>query len=131
MNGSGGASAAFTRNFGQEVDRPPLIVFATGFAARLEQVDPPRLWQDAGALTRTLLGLEGLFGLDAVVVEVPPDVLAERRLATVADGVARLRALLDERAALVLALPGPITGATSVGRGRAAADARGVRCRDP
>ena len=50
-------------------DRPPLIAFATAFAARLEQVEPLQMWDDAGILTRTLMGLDALFGLDAIVVE--------------------------------------------------------------
>jgi hypothetical protein len=103
----------------RDTDRPPLIAFATDLAARLEQVDPSALWQDAGVLTRTLMGLEGLFGLDAIVVDVPVAALADGRLATVADGLARLRTLLDERAALVLALPGPFTCAAAAGRDRA------------
>ena len=56
---------------GRGADRPPLIAFATAFAARLEQVEPLQMWDDAGILTRTLMGLDALFGLDAVVVNVP------------------------------------------------------------
>jgi hypothetical protein len=103
---------------GRDADRPPLIAFATDFAARLEQVEARELWQDVGVLTRTLMSLEGLFGLDAIVVDVPVAALADGRLATVADGVARLRMLLDDRAALVLALPGPLTCAADAGRDR-------------
>ncbi len=94
---------------GGGADRPPLIAFATRFAARLEQVDPDSLWRDPGVLTRALLGLEALFGLDAIVVDVPPVALRVDALAPVADGVARLRALLGDRTALVLAVPGPLT----------------------
>ena len=100
-------------------DRPPLIAFATAFAARLEQVEPLQMWDDAGILTRTLMGLDALFGLDAIVVNVPVAALAPDRLGTVADGLGRLRALLDDQAALVLALPGPLTLAAAAGRDRA------------
>ncbi len=104
---------------GRDADRPPLIAFATDFAARLEQVEPLQMWQDAGVLTRTLVGLQALFGLDAIVVDVPVAALVEDRLERVADGLARLRTLLAQRAALVLALPGPLTRAAAAGRDRA------------
>ncbi len=94
---------------GRGADRPPLIAFATAFAARLDQVDPDALWQDPGALTRALMSLDALFGLDAIVVDVPRAALRSDALSGIADGVARLRALLGDRAALVLALPGPLT----------------------
>ncbi len=60
-------------------DRPPLIIFATAFAARLEQVEPELLWEDANLLTRTLLRLHSLFGVDALVIEPPPAALGSRR----------------------------------------------------
>ena len=94
---------------GRGADRPPLVAFATAFAARLDQVDADALWQDPGALTRALMSLDALFGLDAIVVDVPRAALRSDALSGIADGVARLRALLGDRAALVLALPGPLT----------------------
>ena len=104
---------------GRDADRPPLIVFATEFAARLEQVQARELWDDAGLLTRTLMGLQALFGLEAVVVDVPLVALHPDRVPTVADGVARIRALVGDRAALVLAVPGPLSAAAATGRDRA------------
>src|ERR1700722_14937943 len=87
---------------GRGADGAPLIAFATEFAAHLEQVEAQEMWQDAGVLTRTLMGLEALFGLDAIVVDVPLASLAHDRLRPVADGLARLRTLLADRVALVL-----------------------------
>lgn len=104
---------------GRDADRPPLIAFATEFAARLEQVQARELWDDAGLLTRTLMGLQALFGLEAVVVDVPLAALHPDRVPTVADGVARIRALVGDRAALVLAVPGPLSAAAATGRDRA------------
>ena len=103
---------------GRGADGAPLIAFATEFAAHLEQVEAQEMWQDAGVLTRTLMGLEALFGLDAIVVDVPVASLAQGRLRPVADGLARLRTLLADRVALVLALPGPLTCAAAAGRDR-------------
>ena len=71
---------------GRGADRPPLIAFATDFAARLEQVEPLQLWDDAGILTRTLMGLDALFGLDAIVVERSP---SARSLLAASDGCRR------------------------------------------
>jgi hypothetical protein len=93
---------------GREGDRPPFVAFATELAARLEQVDPERLIEEPNALTRALLGLQELFRLEAIVLEVPADTLP-RAGGAVAEGLKRLRALLGERAAVVLALPGPRT----------------------
>lgn len=101
---------------GRAADRAPLIAFATEFAAHLEQVDQRGMWEDPGVLTRTLMALEALFGLDAIVVDVPVAALARDRLPPVADSLARLRTLLADRAALVLALPGPMTCAAVAGR---------------
>lgn len=101
---------------GRGSDRPPLIAFANDFAARLEQVEPAQMWRDAGVLTRALTGLEALFGLDAVTVEVPAAGLVPDRLGVLADGLARVRTLLGNRAAVVLALPGPLTCAVDAGR---------------
>lgn len=103
---------------GRGADRAPLVAFVTEFAAHLEQLEPHEMWQDAGLLTRTLMGLEALFGLDAIVVDVPVAALARGHLPPVADGLARLRTLLADRAALVLALPGPLTCAAAAGRDR-------------
>jgi hypothetical protein len=104
---------------GRDADRPPLIAFATDLAARLEQIQARELWDDAGLLTRTLMGLQGLFGLEAIVVDVPLAALGSDRVAAVADGVARIRALVGDGAALVLAVPGPLTAAAAAGRDRA------------
>lgn len=90
-------------------DRPPLILFATAFAARLEQVEPTGLWRDANQLARTLLSLHSLFGVDAIVVDPPPEVVRGDLLATAADAIGRLRTVAGDSAALVIALPGPLT----------------------
>lgn len=115
---------------GRPADRPPLVPFATEFGARLEQIARERLRQDPNTLTRALLAAQELFGLDAVVLEVPPEPVADairtddppgERLAVEHDTIERLRILLGERAGLVLALPGPNTLAGLLGR-RATAD---------
>jgi hypothetical protein len=92
-----------------EADRPPLIIFATEFAARLEQVEPGLLWEDANLLTRTLLRLHSLFGVDAIVVEPPPEVVDDDRRTIVSDAIGRLRTIGGDSVALVIALPGPLT----------------------
>jgi hypothetical protein len=90
-------------------DRPPLIVFATEFAARLEQIEPGSLWEDANLLTRALLRLHSLFGVDAIVVEPPAAAMDRDPRATVSDAIGRLRTIAGDSVALVLALPGPLT----------------------
>jgi hypothetical protein len=72
----------------------------TDFAARLEQVSREDMLADPQVLTRTLVGAQSLFGLDAVVVPV-------ERVEVAAEAVRRLRALLGDRAALVALLPDP------------------------
>ena len=98
-------------------DRPPLIIFATEFAARLEQVEPRSLWEDANLLTRTLLRLHSLFGVDAIVIEPPPATLEGDRRATVSDAIGRLRTIVGDSVALVIALPGPLARARAAGAG--------------
>ncbi len=90
-------------------DRPPLIIFATAFAARLEQVEPELLWEDANLLTRALLRLHSLFAVDALVIEPPPAVLEADGRAIVSDAIERLRTTVGDGVALVIALPGPLT----------------------
>jgi hypothetical protein len=74
----------------------------TDFAVRLEQVTREEMLADPQVLTRTLVGAQSLFGLDAVVVPVEP-----ARADVAAEAVRRLRTLLGERAALVALLPAP------------------------
>jgi hypothetical protein len=122
MDGRERVRRQFTRG---GADRPPLIVFATEFAARLEQVDPDALWQDANLLTRTLLGLHSLFGLDALVIDVPPAALQRDSLEIVDDAIGRLH-VTAQGVALVLALPGPLTrGGGHVEPGNAALEELG------
>lgn len=96
-------------------DRPPLIIFATEFAARLEQSEPESLWEDAHLLTRTLLRLHSLFGVDALVIEPPPAALGNDGRAIVSDAIGRLRTTAGDGVALVIALPGPLTLAAAPG----------------
>jgi hypothetical protein len=100
---------------GGGADGPPLIIFATEFAARLEQVEPRSLWDDAHLLTSTLLRLHSLFGVDAIVIEPPPAAVQGDRRTTVSDAIGRLRTIAGDSVALVLALPGPVTLATAAG----------------
>jgi hypothetical protein len=101
-------------------DRPPLIIFATAFAARLEQIEPALLWEDANVLTRTLLRLHSLFGVDALVIEPPPAALGADERAIVSDAIGRLRTTAGDGVALVIALPGPLTLAAAPGADPAA-----------
>lgn len=96
-------------------DRPPLIIFATEFAARLEQTEPELLWEDANLLTRTLLRLHSLFGVDALVIEPPPAALGGDGRGIVSDAIGRLRTTAGDGVALVIALPGPLTLASAPG----------------
>lgn len=89
-------------------DRPPLILFATDFAARLEQVERSALWADVNLLTRALIGLQSLFGLDAIVLDLPPAALQGDQLPAASDAIGRLHTIVDDKAALVIALPGPL-----------------------
>jgi hypothetical protein len=96
---------------GGGADRPPLIIFATEFAARLEQVEPRLLWEDPNLLTRTLLRLHSLFGVDAFVLEPPSAAVWGDRRGTVSDAIGRLRAIAGDSVAIVITLPGPLTRA--------------------
>jgi hypothetical protein len=107
-------------------DRPPLIPFATEFTARLAQVEPDELFSDPHLLTQAYLESRAVCRFECVVLTVPADALArvtlgipvatEPRLSVVQEGVRRLRTLLGEGAGLAVALPGPGTLATSLGR---------------
>lgn len=100
---------------GGGADRPPLIIFATEFAARLEQAEPELLWKDANLLTRTLLRLHSLFGVDALVIEPPRAALGNDGQVIVSDAIGRLRTTAGDGVALVIALPGPLTLAAAPG----------------
>ena len=93
---------------GRGADRAPFVPFATDFAVRLEQVTREELLADPQTLTRTLLGFQALFGLEAVVVPVEREAVA-----VAAEAIARLRTLLGDRAAIVALLPGPELGSAN------------------
>lgn len=87
---------------GRRADRAPFLPLLTNFAARLEQVSREEMLTDPQVLTRTLIGAQALFELDAVTLPVE-----RAQLAAAAEAVQRLRVLVGERAALVVLLPAP------------------------
>lgn len=87
---------------GRPADRAPFLPLLTDFAARLEQVSREEMVTEPQALTRTLVGAQALFDLDAVSLPVE-----RAHLAAAAEAIQRLRTLLGERAALVALLPAP------------------------
>lgn len=86
---------------GRSAGRPPFLPFATDFAARLEQVTRTEMLADPNVLTRALLGLQWLFGLDALVLLVEVD-----SAPVWAEAIHRLRILVGDRAALAVVLDG-------------------------
>jgi len=105
-------------------DRPPFLVMATEYTARLAQCDPAELLADPGLFVRSYTESVAVLGLEAVLIEVP----AARALPVVAGGdpeacgfavlrenLHRLRATLRDQIAIVALLPGPLTLAASLG----------------
>jgi hypothetical protein len=112
-------------------DRPPFLVMATEYTARLAQRDPAELLADPGLFVRSYTESVAVLGLDAVLIEVPPalasglievppalasagDPAASGR-AALRENLHRLRATLRDQIAIVALLPGPLTLAASLG----------------
>ena len=111
-------------------DRPPFLVMATQYTARLAQCDPAELLADAGLFVRSYTESVAVLGLDAILIEVPPalasglievppalasgDPGASGR-AVLRENLHRLRATLRDQIAIVTLLPGPLTLAASLG----------------
>jgi hypothetical protein len=112
-------------------DRPPFLVMATQYTARLAQCDPAELLADPGLFVRSYTESVAVLGLDAILIEVPPALASglievPPALASVGDPAAsgravlrenlhRLRATLRDQIAIVTLLPGPLTLAASLG----------------
>jgi hypothetical protein len=112
-------------------DRPPFLVMATEYTARLAQRDPAELLADPGLFVRSYTESVAVLGLEAVLIEVPPALAyglieVPPALATAGDPAAsgraalreslhRLRATLRDQIAIVALLPGPLTLAASLG----------------
>ena len=112
-------------------DRPPFLVMATEYTARLAQRDPAELLADPGLFVRSYTESVAVLGLEAVLIEVPPalasglievppalasagDPAASGR-AALRENLHRLRATLRDQIAIVALLPGPLTLAASLG----------------
>jgi hypothetical protein len=107
-------------------DRPPFLVMATEYTARLAQRDPAELLADPGLFVRSYTESVAVLGLEAVLIEVPPalayagdpapgsDPAASER-AMLRENLHRLRATLRDQIAIVALLPGPLTLAASLG----------------
>jgi hypothetical protein len=100
-------------------DRPPFLVMATEYTARLAQCDPAELLADPGLFVRSYTESVAVLGLDAILIEVPAtlasagDPAASGR-AVLRENLHRLRATLRDQIAVVALLPGPLTLAASL-----------------
>jgi hypothetical protein len=102
---------------GEETDRPPFLALATDLTAGLAQVEPQELFSDPHLLTQSFIQTAAVCRLDCVLLRPPadavvdavgsPDPLGHETLAAVREAVTRLRALLQDRVAIGLLLPGP------------------------
>ena len=112
-------------------DRPPFLVMATQYTARLAQCDPAELLADPGLFVRSYTESVAVLGLDAILIEVSPalasglievppalasagDPAASGR-AVLRENLHRLRATLRDQIAIVTLLPGPLTLAALLG----------------
>jgi len=101
-------------------DRPPFLVMATQYTARLAQCDPAELLADPGLFVRSYSESVAVLGLDAILIEVPLALAsvrdpAARGFAVLRENLHRLRATLRDQIAIVALLPGPLTLAASLG----------------
>ena len=101
-------------------DRPPFLVMATEYTARLAQCDPADLLADPGLFVRSYTESVAVLGLDAILIEVPAALAsggdpAARGRAELRETLHRLRATLRDQIAIVTLLPGPLTLAASLG----------------
>lgn len=105
-------------------DRPPFLVMATEYTARLAQCGAGELLADPGLFVRSFTESVTVLGLEAVLVEVSaaqarPVAIggdpASCGFAVLREDLHRLRATLRDQLALVALLPGPLTLAASLG----------------
>jgi hypothetical protein len=101
-------------------DRPPFLVMATEYTARLAQCDPAELLADPGLFVRSYSESVAVLGLEAVLIEVPAALAsagdpAAPGCAELRENLHRLRATLRDQMAIVALLPGPLTLAASLG----------------
>lgn len=105
-------------------DRPPFLVMATEYTARLAQCSPGELLADPGLFVRSYTESVAVLGLETVLIEVPAARVAPVAAGgdPAADGIAvlredlhRLRATLRDQIAIVALLPGPLTLAAARG----------------
>lgn len=112
-------------------DRPPFLVMATQYTARLAQCDPAELLADPGLFVRCYTESVAVLGLDTILIEVPPALVsglievppalapggdpAASGRAVLRENLHRLRATLRDQIAIVALLPGPLTLAASLG----------------
>jgi hypothetical protein len=92
-------------------DRPPFLVMATDYTARLAQCTPGDLLADPGLFVRSFTESIAVLGLEALLIEIP----AALARTTVREDLHRLRATLRDQIAIVALLPGPLTLAASQG----------------
>jgi hypothetical protein len=108
-----------TRRFlsGEEADRPPFVPLATSLTARLAQVDEDALFSDPHVLTESFIQAAAVCRFEHVLLRPPRNAVADAvrgpypasqdTLGVVREVITRLRALLQDRVAIGLLLPGP------------------------
>ena len=108
---------------GEDVDRPPFVAFATDLTARLAQTTPAALFADPQTLTQSFMETVAVCELESVLLAPPTEAVRTAvagepeapELAVTGEAIVRLRTLLEDRAALILALPGPLELAATMG----------------
>lgn len=103
---------------GEETDRPPFLPLATDLTSRLAQVDPLELYSEPQLLTQSFLEAAAVCRFECILLRPPQDAVADavgsgnpidvEAFAVLREGVTRLRALLQDRVAIGLLLPGPL-----------------------
>jgi hypothetical protein len=101
------------------VGAPPFAVDATAFVAGTGHTTADRLFGDPNLFVRSFVEVMAVSGLDSFLVSVPDGIVrtvmegrdpaTDPAVGTFREGLQRLRATVEDRVALAVLLPGPLT----------------------
>jgi hypothetical protein len=124
---------------GREADRPPFLPLSLDLTARLGQVSTQELLGDPHLLAQAFLESTAVCGFEVMALALPAepvegvikgrDPAESHVLSSVREGLNRLRALVDDRQAMIVLLPGPLMMTARLARPEEQPDLEGAVAR--
>ncbi len=124
MDPRGGVRQFLAGGPGGATGRPPFLAMVTEYTAKLAQCSAGELLEDPGLFVRSFQESVAVLGVETLVIEIGAPAVgaaaasgdpAGGGLAVLREDLARLRATMGDRVAIVAPLPGPLTLAGSLG----------------